>query len=97
MSKERSKGYWGKIVGNYLLLFLCAFVVGFVVGPAIEFINRQLPFVGVWIATFLSGVINQLIAAVGIAFLYHLAATIFSHPKGPNATVAQEPPQGTAT
>jgi membrane-anchored glycerophosphoryl diester phosphodiesterase (GDPDase) len=70
-SHARTKGYWGKIVGNLIILGLLIFIAQAVLGGIVSFLpGHKILFVFV----------SQLVVAFGSVFLVHLALTVMDHP-----------------
>lgn len=81
----RTQGYWGKIVGNQLLLGICIMVcfLGFSFASVLLFATLGSAFQGlVFIAfpvLFIFAIGVQYLQYVALAFQYELAQTIFAH------------------
>lgn len=76
-SYRRTKGYWGKIVGNWIvagLLFgLCALVAMMVLGLFLGAVPVALVFIG--------QIVGQISMAVFVVFSVRLSQTILQHPR----------------
>lgn len=76
-SYQATRGYWGKLVGNILLLMLVFLLVAIATGIAakiVEAINQTL-------GILLGAYIAQLISIFAAFFLVHLGQTIIKNPK----------------
>ena len=74
---QRSKGYWLKIVGNFIVMTICIALVTFVAGIGLSVVTATSPMAGVA----LSAIIGQLTGAFGSIFIVRLATTVMQHPK----------------
>lgn len=72
-SNERSRGYWGKIVGNILLAIICVWFVMAIVGVVSSMVSMQ-----VYIGAI--QLVNQLATAFLTIFAVRLAETVMANP-----------------
>lgn len=77
LSMEKSKGYWGKIVGNMLVVGLLLFVVGIVAGMATGSLYSVSPV----LQGFLGAFISQILFGYKITFYAFLAQGILAKPR----------------
>jgi hypothetical protein len=76
-SYRQSRGYWGKIVGNNLVVALCYFAAYIAVYFALKPVSMNLPQLGLW----LLNVISTVFVAFLAIFQVRLSQTILKHPK----------------
>ena len=77
-SYSRTKGYWGKIVGNMIVACLCVVLASIVAGIAISIIGFMVPVASLW----LQAIVKEVLSAFMIVFTVHLATTILANPMG---------------
>lgn len=77
LSLGRSKGYWLKIVGNFIVMAICIMLVSMVAGFGLAFVGAASPIANV----VLSGIVGQLTSAFGAIFMVRLATTVMQNPK----------------
>lgn len=77
LSRERTQGYWGKIVGNIILASLLMMVANIVVFIATGLMSVMAPFLGMAIAI----VWILLLQALMLIFLHELGLTIMQNPR----------------
>lgn len=75
-SYARTNGYWGKIVGNLIVMALCVMLASIVVGIATSIIGS----LSVWTAQWLSSVAQYVFMAFATVFMVQLALTIMANP-----------------
>lgn len=79
LSYERTRGYWGKIVGNGLLMILCLFVAAIIVEILVRMIGVAVPMS----ALVLKATVTYIYTAAMTIFIVHLAKTVMAHPLRP--------------
>jgi len=79
LSLARTKGYWGKIVGNAIVVALCVILTGIVAGIVIGIIGFIIPFIGLW----LNAITKEVLGAFMAVFSVMLATTILANPMMP--------------
>ena len=77
LSYARSEGYWGKIVGNMLVVSLCVALVTFCIGLVAGIFGFAMPF----LAILIGAVVSQLSLAFSVIFLTKLALSVMQHKK----------------
>gem|GEM_PF-475025 len=97
-SYKRTTGYWGKIAGNIIVMALCAFALGIVVGIISGLLGNISPYISLWI----NSVFQYLVFAYATVFVVQLSLTIMSNPlstvpMAPLAPAAAKAPQISAT
>lgn len=75
-SYARTNGYWGKIVGNMIVMALCVMLASLVFGIVTSIIGS----LSVWTAQWLGSVAQYVFMAFGIVFMVQLALTIMANP-----------------
>ena len=79
LSYDRTSGYWGKIVGNMILMMLCLCVAGLLLMIAVGIVGMIVPmFVGV-----ITGALSYLYTAFAAIFTTQLALTVMAYPMRP--------------
>ena len=84
LSYERSRGYWGKIVGNLFVLGVLSWVIGFALVFLFGIIGGmigQVIFSSLFFVFGFKMAINYFLYAVMAIFLMHLTLTITEHPR----------------
>lgn len=77
LSRERTQGYWGKIVGNLLLASLLMFAANFIVFIAAALLAVMGPFVGMAILV----VWLLLLQTLMLIFIHELGITVMQNPR----------------
>ncbi len=89
-SYARTAGYWGKIIGNLIVMGLCLFLASIVVAIVASIVGFVSPWVAMWIKT----VMQYAFMAYATAFMVQLALTIMANPiAGVKAPVAAAAPK----
>lgn len=76
-SHRRTRGYWGKIVGNGLVAALCTMVVSMIIGMIIALVFSKMSMAGIVVHQ----VVGQLIMAFMTVFMIRLSHTILQNPR----------------
>ena len=76
-SYRRTNGYWGKIVGNLLVMGLILFVASFVINMVLGIVLSSVPPA----LMILSQVVAQIFMAISTVFTVRLSHTILQHPR----------------
>ncbi len=74
-SYARTSGYWGKIVGNMIVMIICVVVASMLVGIVAGILGAMVPFVGMWIMS----VAKYVLMAFGVTFMVQLSLTIMQN------------------
>jgi hypothetical protein len=75
-SYARTKGYWGKIVGNMFVAGICVALAGIVLGIVTGMVGFVIPFGGIW----LQAIVKETFAAFMTVFMIQLVMTLLSNP-----------------
>ena len=75
-SYSRTRGYWGKIVGNMILMIICVWICTL----ALLLGLGALAMVHVLLSSIAASLVTQFVTAYGSVFTVKLADTIFAHP-----------------
>lgn len=76
-SFRRTRGYWGKIVGNMLVAMIVFGILSFVVNMVLALALSSVPAV----LAILTQIVSQLVMAVSTVFSVRLSHTILQHPR----------------
>ncbi len=76
MSMEKTQGYWPKIVGNFLVVGVCAFIASILLGVVIGAVALAAPSIGTWAMA----AVQQGVSVFFVVFGVFLARTILANP-----------------
>lgn len=76
-SFRRTRGYWGKIVGNMIVAMIVLMIASFVVNIVLAIVLSSIPAV----LAILTQIVSQLVMAVSTVFSVRLSHTILQHPR----------------
>ncbi|MAE68317.1 MAG: hypothetical protein QF793_03135 [Candidatus Peribacteraceae bacterium] len=82
LSYQRSRGYWGKIVGNSIVAAVLVMLVMFVLSIALGFFGV----VSITAAAIVAMILQSMMTAYGAIFVVRLSNTIMANPLQPVAT-----------
>jgi hypothetical protein len=85
LSYDRTKGYWGKIVGNAIVAGLCVFLAMIVIDIVASILGTIIPVVGLWIVP----VGKYITMAFMIVFMTKLSMTIMGKASKPAVAPAR--------
>lgn len=77
-SYRRTNGYWGKIIGNMIVMCVCLAVVSIVVGIVASFFGVISP----WLTDWIVSVMSYVLMAYAVVFTVQLSLTVFANPLG---------------
>ncbi len=83
-SLKETEGHWGKIVGNYLLLMLCIWLISFGIGFILGVLASLLEPLGEsvdWVYIYLGGFIQNLFNGLVICFFVQLGYAVLGNSK----------------
>ncbi len=90
-SYSRTKGYWGKIVGNAIVAMLCVVLASIVLSIAVGILAIMLPLFASWV----SSIVGYMFSAFLMIFMVKLSVTILANPAvGLKSAVASSPAKG---
>ncbi len=90
-SYSRTKGYWGKIVGNSIVAGLCTMLASIVLSIAVGILAIMLPLLGSWVST----IAGYVFSAFMMIFMVKLSITILANPASGLSPVAAKAPAKT--
>ncbi len=85
LSYDRTKGYWGKIVGNAIVASLCVFLAMIVIDIVASILGSIIPLVGLWVVP----VGKYVTMAFMVVFMTKLSMTIMGTTSKPVAVPAR--------